>query len=186
MNVTAVLAEIVIIGSTFNIGIFLIIVGIDKSILQTISILKDIDAVILVFFIGFSYFIGNLVNVFSHIIFDKLDKKIRKKILKNKCDSYHITRLNAYKTSGNLKSFLDVRYSIIRLFRSSIFSLPVLGIGLIFLHPDFLNEIQFVITVSIPFLLTLFSFLALMNQTKKFYTTIDSLECITNIETLSK
>lgn len=53
MNVTAVLAEIVIIGSTFNIGVFLIIAGIDKNIIQTISVFKDIDAILLVFLLDF-------------------------------------------------------------------------------------------------------------------------------------
>ena len=178
MNVTAVLAEIVIIGITTNLGILFIILGFGGNVsLSGISpLINDMSALLLVLFIGFSYFTGNLINIFSHIIFDKRDKKIRQDVLKDKFEEYQQIRLKIYKTSDKLKSFLDVRYSILRLFRSSVVSFLILGVGFIIWRPAGLTITQFGLIIVLLVLFIISSFRAFRNQTRGFYKIVANME----------
>lgn len=187
MNVTAVLAEIVIIGITANLGILFIMLGFGGNVplSSILPLIKDLSAILLVFFIGFSYFTGNLINTLSHFIFDFIDKGIRLDVLEHvlagdskedKNKHYQQIRLKIYKASDELKSFLDVRYSIIRLFRSSVVSFLILGIGFIIWRPAGFATTQLGIIIGFLIVFILSSFLAFINQTRGFYGIIANIE----------
>lgn len=168
MNTTAVLAEIVITGLVTLIGIFLLILGAGESNNELPIFDPGLsDVIIGLAVLGLSYLVGNFVNVISHLVFNKVDKYYRTAKLKSL--DYQKTRLKIYKYSEEFKSFLDTRYSILRLFRSSSISFIILGIGFLVYNPTFLSQQQFFLVASLISLMFLLSILFYINQTKVFY-----------------
>ncbi|MCB0539919.1 MAG: hypothetical protein KDE33_20550 [Bacteroidetes bacterium] len=176
MNTTAILAEIVITGMITLTGILLVFCGVVPNSMNftTTVVNSNSDIFLGIFAIGFSYLLGNLVNVISHILFDKVDKKNRNEILGNQIN-YAQTKVKIYIKSSDLKSYLDIRYSVVRLFRSSVLSLAILSIGFSFTKLEGLSFLPQIVIAGFVLVLALLSFLAYRNQVKTFYKAIKNM-----------